>query len=155
VSEAISYEQEVVYRPAHPMDVNEVVRLGLMALEENAYEELVIDVDKVRQVAIEGISGAQHFCWVADRGGRLVAAVGALVHPMTFYERNQATVVQFYATEPGTGLPLIRRFLEWARARRGIKMIQFTLEPNSDPRLPKMLERLGLKRDLPVYVEMR
>lgn len=142
-------------RPATPDDIQAITDLGLEALEKDAYENLVIDPDKVRAMALECISSASNFAWVNEIGGEIVAAVSAFVSEMMFYERMQATVVQFYTRVPNAGLPLIRKFLEWARGRPIIKLICFTLECNSDPRIGMMFERLGLSLSLPVYAELR
>ncbi len=145
----------MIIRPAKPDDIDAITDLGLEALTVNAYPNLVIDPDKVRAMATECVSAASNFSWVAEKDGKVVAAVSALIHDMMFHERKQATVVQFYTTEPNAGLPLLRKFLEWARGRRVIKMICFTLEVNADPRIGKMLNRLGLQAELPIYMELR
>jgi hypothetical protein len=143
-------------RPATLKDVDMVVELGLEALNDNAYENMRIDPKKVRKVAIECISGASNFCWVAETGGVVVAAVTVLVHEQLFYERSQASVVQFYSRgHRGQGFSLIKQFLKWARGRRAIKLITFTLEPGADPRIGKLLSRLGLSNELPIYTEVR
>ncbi len=145
----------IVLRPATPYDLNAIVGLGLKALEAGAYPGLVISTEKVRSVALDCISSPKNFAWVAEEDGEVVAAVSAIVHDMMFHERKQASVVQFYTRKPNAGLPLIREFLKWARGRRVIKAICFTLECDADPRIGKMLERLGLKKELPVYMEAR
>jgi len=142
-------------RPAKPSDTQAIVDLGLDALSKAGYENLVIDKDKVREVAIECISSSSNFAWVAEEDGKVVAAVSAVVHDMMFYERKQATVVQFYTLKPNAGLPLMREFLKWARGRRAIKVICFTLECRTDPRIGVLLERLGLQSEIPMFMEFR
>jgi len=145
----------VTIRPATPSDIPAITSLGLEALMNDPYPNLVISPEKVEKMAIECVSAATNFCWVAEEDGEVVAAVSALVHDMMFYERKQATVVQFYTRKSGAGIKLIREFLGWARGRRVIKMICFTLECNADPRIGKLLRRLGLSEALPVYMELR
>lgn len=143
----------MIYRKAKPDDIPVIVDLGMEALQQGAYERLVISRERVEAVARECVSAASNFAWVAEKDGVVVAAVCALVHPCMFYERNQATVVQFYTRVPGAGLPLLRQFLRWARGRPGIKMKVFTLEHDADPRVCLLLQRLGLKTALPTYIE--
>jgi hypothetical protein len=126
-----------------------------MALRENAYPGLRIDPGKVRQTARECVTGAGNFCWVSEIDGEVVASVAAVVHDLTFYERKQASVIQFYSVQPGEGIKLMRIFLEWARKRPAIKLIAFTLEAQADPRIGKLLKRLGLSHELPVYMEVK
>ncbi len=145
----------MIIRRANTNDIPALVSLGIEALETDPYENLVISREKVEAMALELVTGAGNVSFVAEKDGEVVAAVSALVHEMAFYERKQASVVQFYTREPGAGLPLIREFLKWARSRRIIKMIVFTLEVQADPRIGKLLKRLGLSNELPVYMELR
>jgi len=143
-----------IIRVAVPDDLEGIVALGLEALNSDPYPNLVISKDKVYAMAVECISSANHFVWVAEKDGRIVGAVSAIVHPIMFYEKKQATVVQFYTTEPGEGIKLIREFMKWVERRPVIKMVCFTLELNSDPRIQKLLSRLGLTCALPVYLKI-
>lgn len=145
----------MIIRAANPSDIPAITALGIEALEKDAFPSMVIAPDKVEAMALECVSSASNFAWVAEENGKVVAAVSALVHELMFYERKQASVVQFYTTYPGAGIKLIREFLRWARSRRVIKMICFTLEVDADPRIGKMMKRLGLKEELPVWMELR
>ena len=142
-------------RKATPSDLSDVVRLGIEALNIDPYEQLRICEDKVKQLATECISAPCNFCWVAEKDGEIVGAVSALVHPMAFYERSQASVIQFYCTSPGLGIKLIRELLSWVATRPAIKMVCFTLECRADPRIGKLLKRLGLQNELPIYMSMK
>jgi hypothetical protein len=140
-------------RPARPQDVPAIVRLGMAALNESPYPTLRISEAKVIEVAKACVSSPQHFAWVAEVEGEVRGAVTAFVDDCLFYERKQANVVQFYAREaPGEGIKMIRELMRWARARPVIKMVCFTLEVSADPRIGKLLSRMGLKAELPVYV---
>ena len=142
-------------RKAKPGDLEAIVALGVEALEQDAYEELVISEAKVRDVATHCISSANDFVWVSEKDDVIRGAFVASIRDMLFYERKQASVLMYYCHEVGDGARLIREFLRWARSRRIIKMIEFTLEPGADPRIGKLLERMGLKTALPVHIELR
>lgn len=142
-------------RQATHKDIDSIVQLGIEALERDPYPGLVISRDKLKEVAIECVSQNCNYAWVEERDGEIIGAVCALVHEMIFHERKQATVVQFYCNQPNQGIGLLRHFLSWARGRRTIKMICFTLECRADPRVGKLLKRLGLKNELPVFIELR
>lgn len=143
-------------RRSRPDDVDAIVRLGMDGLNADPYPGLVIDPAKVRAVVVSCVSAPADFAWVAvDEGGKVVASVLATVHDMVFHERKQATVLQFWTEAPGAGAPLMRQFLRWARARRAIKSIVFTLECGADPRIGKLMHRLGLRQELPVWMETR
>lgn len=142
-------------RIAVPADIPAIVSLGIEALERGAYEKLVISHERVEAIARECVSAASNFAWVAEHDGQVVAAVCGFVSPCLFYERNQFNICQFYTRVPGAGLPLLRQALRWARARPAIKIIVFTLEGDADPRIGKLLMRLGLREELPVWIEVR
>lgn len=142
-------------RKAVPSDISGVARLGTEALNDNPYDGLRICEEKVTELARECVSSSRNFCWVAEKDGELVGAVSALVHSMAFYERSQATVIQFYCKEPGQGIKLIRELLRWVDTRPAIKMVCFTLECKADPRIGKLLKRLGLQHELPVYLSIK
>lgn len=145
----------LIVRRATPADLHDVVRLGIAGLEHDAYPGLLIDRSKVVDVARHAISSPSDYVGVGELNGQVVAAVTAVVGDMLFHERKQATVLQFWTEVPGCGLPVMRAFLRWARARPIIKSIVFTVEHGADPRIGRMLERLGLRMALPVYMETR
>lgn len=145
----------ITIRRARPTDTDAIVELGIEALSTNPYPTMVIAPDRVRAVARIVISGAGNVCLVAEQAGKVVAAVSATIDPCMFYERSQASVVQFYTRVPGAGVPLLRAFLRWARSRRMVKLIVFTLEMGADPRIGTLLRRLGLTQQLPVWMEVR
>ncbi len=131
-----------VIRPARIADVPEIVDL---AVESVTREPLPVRVDRaaMAETARTLIAGNQHFAWVAEDGGKVVAAVGAAAQPGFWFERLQASVLMFYCRAPGAGIALLREFARWVKARPAIKMAVFSLEPNADPRVEKLLARLG------------
>lgn len=143
----------MIYRKAVPADIRSIMGIGIEALKRCQYTDLVIDPEKIEQLARQCVSAARNFAWVAEQDGVVVASVCAIVHPCMVYARNQASVVLCATRARGAVLPLLREFMRWARARPGIKIISFTLERNTDPRIGKLLCRLGLKMALPVYLE--
>ncbi len=144
----------MIIRKATPSDIKGIIALGLASLEKDAYENLIISPDRMQALAQECVSASCNFAWVAEKDGLIVGAVGAIVTDMLFYERKQASVVQFFCNEPGQGVKLLREFMKWCESRPAIKMVCFTLEYNADPRIGLLLNRLGLKQELPVYLKM-
>ena len=141
-------------RRATPSDIKGILALGLASLEKDAYENLVICPEKMELLAKECVSATCNFAWVAEKDGEITGAVCAIVTDMLFYERKQATVLQFFCNQPGEGVKLLREFMKWCEARPAIKMACFTLEYKVDPRIGLVLKRLGLKQELPVYLKM-
>jgi hypothetical protein len=142
-------------RRATLLDVPAVVKLGIEALEREKEPGLVICPDRCRAMAIECISKNSNFGFVSEINGEVVAALGAQVSELLFYERNQATVVQYYSKVPGEGIKLMREFLRWVEPRRGIKIVCFMVEVIQDPRTKKLLSRLGFKVSEEVWTKQR
>lgn len=143
-------------RPAKPSDINAIYELGLVALNDDPIEELVISPDRVMAAAKETVSSPQHFSWVAEVDGEVRGAVIAMSCDMTFYERKQASVIMFYCrSAPGEGIKLLRELMSWYQSRSVLKMLEFTLEIGADPRIGKLLRRLGLFTALPIYIHLK
>jgi hypothetical protein len=155
VSEIAQQIQPDGIREAHMGDLIEMIALGVEALKADPAPGQRISYDRIRSLATECIFKPTNFAWVSVCNGEVVAALCALQHPQVVYERNQASVVQFYSKKPGEGVKLIREFLRWARSRRSIKLISFVLEQGADPRISRLLGRMGLDVEQPICCEWR
>lgn len=139
-------------RKATPDDLIAIVDLGIEALEKSDHPDMVISRARVEEVARQCVTSPANFAWVAERDGEVGGSVCAIVHPCMFYDRMQATVVQYYSKIPGDGEKLIRELIRWWRSRPVLKMLIFTLEYDTDPRVGDLLGRMGLCREQPAYV---
>lgn len=148
MSEA-ALQSYIEIRPATLSDVDGIAALGLEALGNP--DGLRVSREKVYEAARECISSRTNYAGVVVQDGEVVGALCAFVHELMFFERKQASVIQFYCKAPGEGIKLIRDFLAWARSRPMIKMIAFTLECDADPRIGKLLQRLGFDEEMPVW----
>lgn len=136
-------------RKAKPSDLEAIVKLGIEALEIDAYEELLISPDKVRAVTKECISAAPHFVWVSEIAGEVVGVLGALVTPLMLHERSQATIVMWYCKAGGEGMKLLKEFMEWSKGRPMIKQVQYTGERRGNPKILQFMQRhYGFKDDV-------
>jgi hypothetical protein len=147
---------DVLHRKAGIEDIGAIVALGVDALTKLPAPNQVISKQRIAALAEECISRPFNYAWVVEKDGEVVGALCAIVADQMVYERKAASVVQYWCQEPGAGIEMIRRFLDWARPQMKIKSIQFTLECGADPRIILLLERLGLrKQEIPVIVEWR
>lgn len=142
-------------RKAVPSDIPGISSLAVEALSIDPYEELVINRDRVKDLARECVSSASHFSWVSEKDGELQGAMLAYNSPMEFYERNSAAVLMFYSPN-GDGMKLLAEFMRWVKSKRIIKQVQFTWERKGDPRVLNVLKsRYGFKDDVPLLLLMR
>ena len=94
----------------------------------------------------EAIASKQHFVWVSEIEGEVVGAVGAMSERSFWYERQQCSVMLYYTRKPGEGIKLLRQFGKWVKSRPVIKVAVIELEPETDPRMLKLLDRIGFGR---------
>lgn len=142
-------------RKAVPDDLRVITELGIESLNNDPYQGLIIDKDKVKDTAVQCISSASNFAWVSVIDGKVVGAVGAMVFPLQFYQKKQCSVVMFYCKVPGDGGKLIKKVVEWYKSKAGLRMMEFTFERNMDKKIGKFLEKLGLREELPVYAHFK
>jgi len=138
-------------------DSKQILPLAIEALERDAYENLLISPDKIKAMILEIVSSKRHFGMVSvDEEGNIQGVVAAVVNDLAFYERKQASVVMYYCKRPGDGIKMLRKLMRWIEARPIIRLVEFTMEACTDPRVPKLLKRLGLVNEsLPTYVYIK
>lgn len=132
-------------RPATLADVSAVVDIAVESVSQDPLP-VKIDRDAMADTVKEAIAGASHFIWVSEIDGEVVAAVGAMSERSFWYERNQCSVMLYYTRVPGEGLKLLRELARWIKSRPVIKVAVMELEPSTDPRLIRFLQRIGFSR---------
>lgn len=143
------------FRRATPADRSAVLTLATRAVSRDPLP-LKVSRDRMAQTFDTVVAGNQHCALVSeDDDGKVVAALLAHVAPGFWFERMQADVLMFYTEHPGAGLPLMREFARWVKARPIIKMATFSLERDADPRIAKLLDKLGFNQRFPQHVYVR
>ena len=132
-------------RPAKQSDIPAIVALAVASVSNDPLP-LAIDRDRMAAMAAQLIGNPAHFVWVGEHDGKVTACVGAMVSPGFWFRGLQASVLLFYASQPGEGVNLLREYARWIKSRSGIKLAIFELEPGADPRIGKLLKRLGFGR---------
>ena len=134
----------MIYRKATVNDMPAIVDIAVESVSRNP---LPVRID--RQAMMDTVKAAlapNHFCWVCEDEDKVVAAFVACTMPGFWFERQSCSVLLYYTRKPGRGIGLIREFARWVKSRPAIKMAIFELEPDADPRLVKLLVRLGFDR---------
>lgn len=141
-------------RRARADDIPQIVELAVEAVSREPWP-VRISRAGMADMAREVITSAEHFCWVTERDSRITACVAALTQDGWWHERKTCSVLMFYTRTPGDGIGLLREFARWVRGRPAIKVALFSLEHNADPRIGKLLARLGFTWNFPQYVYVR
>lgn len=136
----------MIHRQATAADVDSIVEIAVASVSINPMP-VRIDRGAMRETALSMIGQPQHFVWVTEREGKVVACVGACTQPSFWFQRQQCSVLLYFSLVPGAGLPLIREFARWVKARAVIKVAVIELEPEVEPRLVEFFKRLGFTRE--------
>lgn len=142
-------------RKAVPSDICSLIKLSNEALELNSYDGLILSLKKIREVITYCISSSQHFFYISEHNGEIVAALAAQVEDMAIYERKQASIVMFFSKKAGDGIKLFREFMKWVNSRIIIKSVIISMNVNLDNRIGKLFERFGFDYILPTYLYVR
>ena len=134
-------------RPATLADVEAI--FGIAIFECRGYERLLPSVEKIRKGIIQSISSAKHFAWVSvDKQDRPCGVLIGLTSDNLWAQRSNCFVALWSSAIEGDGAVLLRRFKEWVRERRNIRVAG--LVPDSDRidwRAYALAERMGFKRN--------
>jgi len=132
-------------RKATLADVPVIVDIAVESVTQNPLPVRICR-ESMADTAREAIAGNQHFVWVSEINGEVVAAVGAMSERSFWYERQQCSMMLYYTRVPGEGVKLLREFGRWVKARPVIKIAVIEMEPDADPRLIKLINRIGFSR---------
>jgi len=132
-------------RKATLADVPVIVDIAVESVTQNPLPVRICR-ESMADTAREAIAGNQHFVWVSEIDGEVVAAVGAMSERSFWYERQQCSMMLYYTRVPGEGVKLLREFGRWVKARPVIKIAVIEMEPDADPRLIKLINRIGFSR---------
>lgn len=132
-------------RAATLADVPAIVDIAVESVSQNPLPVRICR-DSMAETAKEAIAGNQHFVWVSEIDGEVIAAVGAMSERSFWYERQQCSVMLYYTRVPGEGVKLLREFGKWVKSRPVIKVAVIEMEPDTDPRLLKLMGRIGFSR---------
>ena len=132
-------------RKATRADIPALVELGVESVSRNPLP-VKIDPGRMLECAQANVGNPAHFCWVGETAGKVDAGFAAVVQPGFWFKGLQASVLLYYARAPGNGVALVRQFVRWRDSRPAIKLAVLEFEPEADPRLMRLFERLGFAR---------
>lgn len=129
-------------RRLRPDDLEQVANYAIEGMRPHLVP-LVLSRERVRAVIRHTQSSEQDFHLVAEHDGQIVGAIAALVSPMLWFERWEASVVMCRATHPGAGAQMVRRLMEWARDDPRIKRVVFPIEFDAPRAMARFLRMNG------------
>lgn len=115
------------------------------SLAATHYPYLRPEVDKISKLIVDAMYNG--FALVAERDGKVGAALLARTGPNLWGQRNHATVLLWYSDVPGAGAAMLRKFRDWVRAGRTIRLAGFVSDSEAvDPSALRLAERIGFTR---------
>ena len=100
----------------------------------------------MRKMLTEAISSAKHFVWVAEAGGGVGGVLIGLTSGNLWAQRMNCNIVAWVSQVPGEGVKLLRKFTEFVKSRRAIKVAGACPDIDVDERVWMLAERVGFER---------
>jgi len=136
----------VSWRPATPEDIP-----SLEPLARQFYEESVnlkdLDWDRFRQLWEVLLGNQVGFIAVAERDGKIIAAIGGVIYPDAYSQKMIATEFFWFALKEhrGFGLPLLRMFEQWAACQGASEVRMVHLSDVMSDKLSRVYRKLGYR----------
>lgn len=138
-------------RPATLADLNAILEIATR--ETARYPQLIASKKKLQALAVEAISSARNFCWVScEDSGSVTGVLAGFSSENTWAERQNCLIMLWTAEIVGDGVKMLREFRQWLRNRRAIRVAGFAPDLDTDPRVWRLVERLGFKRNGGAYL---
>jgi hypothetical protein len=136
----------VIFRPAKHSDAEAILDL---AVESVSRDPLPVTISRsaMRDTFDAVVGKPNHFAWVAEQDGTVVACVAAQSGFGFWFERQQCSVILYYGRVIGSVVPLLIQLARWIKSRPVIRLAVIELEPTTDPRLMRLMRRLGFARE--------
>lgn len=136
----------MIFRPAKHSDAEAILDL---AVESVSRDPLPVTISRsaMRDTFDAVVGKPNHFAWVAEQDGTVVACVAAQSGFGFWFERQQCSVILYYGRVIGSVVPLLIQLARWIKSRPVIRLAVIELEPTTDPRLMRLMRRLGFARE--------
>lgn len=136
----------MIFRPAKHSDAEAILDL---AVESVSRDPLPVTISRsaMRDTFDAVVGKPNHFAWVAEQDGAVVACVAAQSGFGFWFERQQCSVILYYGRVIGSVVPLLIQLARWIKSRPVIRLAVIELEPTTDPRLMRLMRRLGFARE--------
>lgn len=142
----------MIIRPATLSDLNRIIDIATEATL--MYPRMRMDKAKIKALGVDAISAARHYALVTERdeGGYIDGVLIAFVTENAWAQRQNAQVMLWVSRSPGSGAAMLRKFRDWVKSRRAIKVAGFAPDLDLDPRVLELAERIGFKRHGGAYL---
>ena len=131
-------------RPATLQDRQAIFTLALE--QSKLYPMLKPDRSKMQELIIDSISAAKHFCWVAEREGKVGGVLVGLSGNNLWAQRQFCSITLWTSKIPGEGMALLRAFKKWVISRPVIRVAGIAPDVDLDLRIWMLMKRVGFNQ---------
>ena len=137
-----------------PATMQDKIAIFQLALEQaGRYPALRPDHDRMKNQITLAISSPQHFCWVVENIHHRVAGVLLAMGGSNLWAQRQFCAVNLWVSKlPMGGARLLRHFRNWVLGRPAIRVAGIAPDLDVDPRVWKLAERIGFKKQGGAYL---
>lgn len=139
----------MIIRPATLADRSAI--FAIARAQSGRYPHLRMDVEKVHESLKEVITG-KHFAYVAEDEGVVRGVLLGLVSDNLWAQRQNCNIVLWVSDIPGAGAKLLRRFRDWVKSTRFIKVAGMSPDLEVDRRALSLARRIGFERSGGAYL---
>jgi len=140
----------MIIRPATLSDRDAV--LSLAYAQAAKYPLLKRDAPKMNELFTDVVSAARHYSLVAEQNGEVKGVLLAFTVNNAWAQRQSCGVMLWVSEIPDAGAAMLRKFRDWIKSRRAIKVAGFAPDVDLDPRVWKLAERIGFQRHGGAYL---
>lgn len=140
----------MIIRPATLSDRDAV--LSIAYAQARMYPQLKRDAHKMNDLFTDAVSAARHYTLVAEQDGEVKGALLAFTTNNAWAQRQNCGVMLWASEIPEAGAAMLRKFRDWIKSRRAIKVAGFAPDVDLDPRVWKLAERIGFQRHGGAYL---
>lgn len=137
-------------RPATHDDITAILQLSAAMHNESRYRTLPYNADKFAAVLQQLLDSPQGMVAVAEREGRVIGAIAAVITEHYFADATISYELGLYIEKPQrgglAGYRLAKAYIDWARSR-GVDQIDMGITTGiNESRTASLYTRLGLNR---------
>jgi len=136
----------LIFRPAKHSDADVILDLAVESVQRDPLP-VTISRAAMRDTFDAVVGKPNHFAWVAEVDGQVVACVAAQCGFGFWFERQQCSVILYFGRVAGSVAPLLVKLARWIKSRPVIRLAVIELEPNAAPSLVRLMRRLGFARE--------
>ncbi|HWV16051.1 MAG TPA: hypothetical protein VN030_11540 [Cellvibrio sp.] len=140
-------------RKATPQDIAQIIDLATP--ETQRYPYLKANHDSIKRLVVECVSSANSFAFVSESETGISGAILALTHDNLWAQKQSSTVLAWICKGSGDGIRLLQEYSKWLDGRAAIRRGGFQFDIDVDPKIYRVISRLGFTPHGGCYLKIK